>query len=474
MSATIDAALEVARRGASSRWTRRRWRSSRWAGGAGASCPTPRTPTPWSSSPTDPTDPEAVEASAGRPRPRWSPGCGSCCAGPGRATRLVELDLDLRPEGKARADGAHAGSYRAYYEKWSSTWEAQALVRAAHGAGDRELSASELLAGHRRRCATRPTGCRPRQVTEIRKLKARMENERMPRGIDPRRHVKLGPGGLSDVEWVRVQLLQLEHSGGHEAPARERRTPRGALAALEAEEAAVVRPGRQADAEAALREAWVLASRRSATRRCCCAARRPLAEGLLDQPTDAREQRAAVQPGDAVATPSARRPCSSTTGRACAAASPPARSMDHRPSLGISADGGRPRHGQRVADTQAAVLQERRVEVVVVGVGHQHGPDAGEVGVRREHLRLEVGPASSRSRPSTSAQAVRRGRPRTTRTGRRRSASRRRTRSPHHDLHPPSWAPPGLIADDQVPQTTPTPPHRLGSHRAVARHRRAA
>ena len=38
-----------------------------------------------------------------------------------------------------------------------------------------------------------------------------MEAERMPRGTDPAMHLKLGPGGLSDVEWV-VQLLQLTHA----------------------------------------------------------------------------------------------------------------------------------------------------------------------------------------------------------------------------------------------------------------------
>ena len=45
-------------------------------------------------------------------------------------------------------------------------------------------------------------------VRDIRLLKARMENERLPRGTEPARHVKLGPGGLSDVEWT-IQLIQM-------------------------------------------------------------------------------------------------------------------------------------------------------------------------------------------------------------------------------------------------------------------------
>jgi [glutamine synthetase] adenylyltransferase / [glutamine synthetase]-adenylyl-L-tyrosine phosphorylase len=48
--------------------------------------------------------------------------------------------------------------------------------------------------------------------TEIRRIKARVDAERLPRGAEPSTHVKLGPGGLTDVEWT-VQLLQLRHAG---------------------------------------------------------------------------------------------------------------------------------------------------------------------------------------------------------------------------------------------------------------------
>src|SRR2546430_13983824 len=58
-------------------------------------------------------------------------------------------------------------------------------------------------------------------VTEIRRLKARVDAERLPRGADPATHTKLGRGGLADVEWT-VQLLQLRY--GAEVPAL--RTPR--------------------------------------------------------------------------------------------------------------------------------------------------------------------------------------------------------------------------------------------------------
>ena len=45
-------------------------------------------------------------------------------------------------------------------------------------------------------------------------MKARVEAERLPRGGDRTRHLKLGPGGVSDVEWL-VQLLQLRHGAAH-------------------------------------------------------------------------------------------------------------------------------------------------------------------------------------------------------------------------------------------------------------------
>ena len=194
------------------------------------------------------------------------------------ADPAVELDLDLRPEGKNGPMVRTLASYAAYYEKWSSTWEAQALVRAGHGAGDRALSSTLLgLLG-----AVRypEGGISARQVNEIRRLKARMENERLPRGLDPRRHVKLGPGGLADVEWT-VQLLQLEHS--REAP--ELRTPR-TLTALDAAVAGGFLAPQDA---AALRESWVMATRiRNATM---------LLRGRPSDaiPTDARERSAVAE-----------------------------------------------------------------------------------------------------------------------------------------------------------------------------------
>lgn len=136
---------------------------------------------------------------------------GDILAKPGPDPALP-LDSDLRPEGKGGPQVRTLASYLAYYEKWSSTWERQMLLRARHGAGERSL-VDALLDGVQD-FRYPPSGLDEAELLEIRRLKSRMENERIPRGIDRSRHLKLGPGGLSDVEWT-VQLQQLRHGHAH-------------------------------------------------------------------------------------------------------------------------------------------------------------------------------------------------------------------------------------------------------------------
>jgi glutamate-ammonia-ligase adenylyltransferase len=160
------------------------------------------------------------------------------------------VDPGLRPEGRQGPLVRTLASYRAYYERWSLAWEAQALLRADPAAGDRELGARfKALADEFRYPAG---GISETSVREIRRLKARMEAERMPRGTDPAMHLKLGPGGLSDVEWV-VQLLQLTHA--HDVAGLRTTRTRAALAA--AQQAGLIR----ADDAAALAASWRLATR---------------------------------------------------------------------------------------------------------------------------------------------------------------------------------------------------------------------
>src|SRR5829696_3894451 len=166
------------------------------------------------------------------------------------ADPALSIDADLRPEGKGGALIRSLAAYRNYYSRWSSTWELQALVRADALAGDEELGNALMAEIDARRWPE--GGLTTSQLTEIRKLKARVEAERLPRGANPAKHSKLGPGGIADVEWT-VQLLQLQHA--HELPAL--RSSQTIVALRAARDAGLIDP---MDA-GHLQAAWMLASR---------------------------------------------------------------------------------------------------------------------------------------------------------------------------------------------------------------------
>ena len=125
-------------------------------------------------------------------------------AGPGR---IYATDLDLRPEGKQGPLARSLDGYRAYYERWGQTWERQALVRARPVAGDTGLGRRfmQIVEAH-----VWGQPLTDDQAREIRRMKARIERERLPAGDDPSFHLKLGRGSLSDIEFT-AQLLQLQH-----------------------------------------------------------------------------------------------------------------------------------------------------------------------------------------------------------------------------------------------------------------------
>ncbi len=160
----------------------------------------------------------------------------------------LPVDADLRPEGKNGPLVRSLDSTIEYYRRWSDPWEAQALLRARPVAGPPEAIERLFDALDQVRY---PATLDEAALKQMRTLKARMESERLPRGADPRRHLKLGPGGLSDVEWT-VQLLQLRH--GRAVGSLRTTETRAALAA--AKEEGLLTPG---DA-AVLLDAWTLAT----------------------------------------------------------------------------------------------------------------------------------------------------------------------------------------------------------------------
>ncbi|MEV7396014.1 bifunctional [glutamine synthetase] adenylyltransferase/[glutamine synthetase]-adenylyl-L-tyrosine phosphorylase [Aeromicrobium sp. NPDC092404] len=162
----------------------------------------------------------------------------------------LDVDADLRPEGKNGPLVRTFAAYRAYYEKWSAVWEAQALLRANATVGDASLNQRFTALIDPLRWPE--GGATPAEIREVRRIKARVDSERLPRGANPNTHLKLGRGGLADVEWT-VQLLQMQHA--HAVPGmRTTRTLDALHAATEAELVS------EEDAQA-LEAAWRLVSR---------------------------------------------------------------------------------------------------------------------------------------------------------------------------------------------------------------------
>jgi glutamate-ammonia-ligase adenylyltransferase len=127
------------------------------------------------------------------------------CNGSTPAEGIVRIDASLRPEGRQGPLARSLDAFEEYHRRWGETWERQALLRARPVAGDDEVV--ERFAA----LADQAVWSSPLDETaerEIRRMKARVERERIPPSDDPQFHLKLGRGSLADVEWT-AQLLQL-------------------------------------------------------------------------------------------------------------------------------------------------------------------------------------------------------------------------------------------------------------------------
>jgi len=162
----------------------------------------------------------------------------------------LEVDANLRPEGRNGSLVRTLASYETYYDQWAQPWEVQALLRAHRVAGDPELGERFLLMVDKTRYPS--GGVSAEAVQEIRRIKARVDAERLPRGADPNTHTKLGRGGLADIEWT-VQLLQLRHA--HKVPALHSTSTLDTLDAIGRAELIA-----EGDVEL-LRQAWLTATR---------------------------------------------------------------------------------------------------------------------------------------------------------------------------------------------------------------------
>ena len=120
------------------------------------------------------------------------------------------VDLRLRPGSKGSGFAADVEALERYYEEHGDLWERQSLTRARLVLGDSVLARRvrhtlrRLVYG-----APLPAGA----LKEIRDVRRRMEVE-LGKETRGRWHVKLGRGGLVDVEFL-VQALQLVHGAAH-------------------------------------------------------------------------------------------------------------------------------------------------------------------------------------------------------------------------------------------------------------------
>ena len=161
----------------------------------------------------------------------------------------LDVDLGLRPEGRSGPTVRTVESYRRYYTQWGEVWETVALLRAAPVAGDPEVARAFLEVIDPVRYPE--GGASQATLREVRRMKARIDDERLPRGADRSTHTKLGRGGLTDVEWT-VQLLILEHA--HECPRLHNTSTLECLEVLKEEDILDA-----ADADC-LRDAWIAAT----------------------------------------------------------------------------------------------------------------------------------------------------------------------------------------------------------------------
>lgn len=121
---------------------------------------------------------------------------------------LYRVDLRLRPEGRSGVIASSLRSCEIYYESWGQTWERQALIKARPIAGDSAL-------GEKFQRLVAPFVYRQyldfSALEEIRAMKERI-NLAVREDRRARRNVKLGYGGIREVEFL-VQGLQLLHGG---------------------------------------------------------------------------------------------------------------------------------------------------------------------------------------------------------------------------------------------------------------------
>ncbi|MFM7141308.1 MAG: bifunctional [glutamate--ammonia ligase]-adenylyl-L-tyrosine phosphorylase/[glutamate--ammonia-ligase] adenylyltransferase, partial [Alphaproteobacteria bacterium] len=133
---------------------------------------------------------------------------------------VFRVDLRLRPDGMNGPLTSPLQATLGYYEAFGATWERAAMFKARPVGGDMALAArflSELSPFIYRRTLDYT------MIADLESMKARVDEQVRGAGKG-HRHVKLGPGGIREVEFL-VQSFSMVH-GGRDRRLRERSTLR--------------------------------------------------------------------------------------------------------------------------------------------------------------------------------------------------------------------------------------------------------
>ncbi len=143
--------------------------------------------------------------------------------------RVFRIDMRLRPQGTKGALVCSRAALLEYYESWGRTWERQMLIKARPVAGDLELGAALL---QELRPFIYPKYLDLKAIRDVHGLKRTIEQQ-ADRAGDAGVDVKLGPGGIRDIEFA-IQFLQLLN-GGRRPALRTGNTLAAIAAAADAE-----------------------------------------------------------------------------------------------------------------------------------------------------------------------------------------------------------------------------------------------
>lgn len=124
---------------------------------------------------------------------------------------IFRVDLRLRAEGSVGKLSRSLEDYRRYYRTRGQPWERMALLKAHPVAGSVSVGRAFLRVARSFICAEpgRDGGAAPREtvVEQVKAIKTMIDGKMSAQGLE-RRHVKLGFGGIREIEFL-VQAIQV-------------------------------------------------------------------------------------------------------------------------------------------------------------------------------------------------------------------------------------------------------------------------